>query len=297
MPKIKKRLSYRHATIGIVYDFDGTLSPNNMQEDTIFREWGIDKKEFWKKSDRLVAQGYERTLAYLSLLIRDPAFQKKPLQRKLLKRLACQIEYYPGVAHFFQALDRFLKTLPEVREWGIRVEHYVVSSGMKEILEGSSLAKYFKRIYACEYDYGPAGPVFPKLVINDTNKTQFLFRINKGKLKLAEDINSHMPAAQRRIPFENMIYVGDSDTDVPSMTLVKKYGGHTAAVFDPSQKISKKALQMVKDGRADHFAPADYSENSLLDKILKDTLNKMMYTIAHRQSARMSLEWVKKNKI
>lgn len=285
--------------IALVYDFDKTLSPNNMQEDTIFPAYGIRAEKFWGRATELnVSRGYERTLAYLKLLLQDKEFAKKPLRRSDLKALGKKIKYFKGVQTFFNRLNRFAASAPKsVRRWDIKLEHYIISSGMKEILEGTSIAKYFKAVYACEFDYEKGRAVFPKLIINDTNKTQFLFRINKGKLKLDEDINSHMPEEARRIPFENMIYIGDSDTDVPSMTVVRRYGGHSIAVFDPVQEVSKKALQMVRDGRADHFAPADYSENSLLDRILKDTLNKMMYAIAHKQSARMSLDWVRKSKL
>ena len=288
----KKKIPFRHNIIGMVYDFDGTLSPNNMQEDTIFRAWGIDQKEFWKKSDRLVGQGYERTLAYLSLLLRDPAFQKKPLKRKTLRHLARHIEYYPGVLHFFQAIDQTLKKIPEVREWGIRVEHYIVSSGMKEILEGSALAKHFERIYACEYDYGPQGAVFPKLVINDTNKTQFLFRINKGRLDMDQDINDHMPEEERRIPFKNMVYIGDSVTDIPSMTVINRYEGHAIAVFDPRGRVPDKVKRLVMDGRVSHFAPADFRRSSLLFKIIRRTLAKIISTMAYDASSAMSYDWM-----
>jgi len=293
MPKSRKKKSlYRHNIIGMVYDFDGTLSPNNMQEDTIFREWGVDKKEFWAKSDALVQQGYERTLAYLSLLIHDKAFQKKPLSRKALHRLACQIEYFPGVKTFFTAVDRYLQSIPEVREWGIQVEHYIVSSGMKEILEKASVAGNFKAIYACEYDYDAKGPVFPKLVINDTNKTQFLFRINKGRLAIHEDINDHMPETERRIPFQNMIYLGDSITDIPSMTVTSRYGGHSIAVFDPKLPVPEKVKRLVIDRRVSHFAPADFRADSLLMKIVKRTLSKIVHGMAYGASSAMSYEWM-----
>jgi len=293
MPKPRKQKpSYRHNVIGMVYDFDGTLSPNNMQEDTIFREWGIDKNEFWSKSDTLVKQGYERTLAYLSLLIHDNAFQKKPLTLKTLHRLARHVEYFPGVKTFFASVDRYLKSLPEVREWGIQVEHYIVSSGMKEILEATSIASNFKEMYACEYDYGSKGPLFPKLVINDTNKTQFLFRINKGRLTMREDINDHMPEADRRIPFQNMIYIGDSITDIPSMTVTSRYGGHSIAVFDPKAPVPEKVKRLVTDRRVSHFAPADYRKDSLLMKIVKRTLSKIVHGMAYGASSAMSYEWV-----
>jgi hypothetical protein len=283
--------------IGIVYDFDGTLSPNNMQEDTIFRAYGIDKDELWAKADRLVKEkGYERTLAYLKLLIHDAAFREKPLQREDLKALACQIEYYPGVKDYFANFSKFLQTIPEVEKWGIQVEHYVVSSGMKEILEGANIYQYFKRVYACEYDYDEKGPVFPKLVINDTNKTQFLFRIVKGKLDLNEDVNSHMPDSERRIPFRNLIYIGDSFTDIPSMTVIQRYGGSAIAVFNPHFPVPSKVMDMIQEGRADHFAPADYSERSLLINIIHTTLRKIIYHMAYDGSCLMSQQWVKKNK-
>lgn len=296
MPKpSRKKTACRQNIIGIVYDFDGTLSPNNMQEDTIFRAWGIHKKEFWEKSDLLVRRGYERTLAYLSLLIHDEAFRQKPLTREALNRLARHLEYFPGVKGYFSSIERFLSRLPEAREWNIQIEHYIVSSGMKEILEKSAVAGHFKRMYACEYEYDRKGPVFPKLVINDTNKTQFLFRINKGRLDMNEDINDHMPAADRRIPFENMIYIGDSLTDIPSMTVVNHYGGHAIAVFDPRLSIPEKVKRLVTDGRVSHFAPADYRNSSLLVKIVRRTLCKIVHQIAYGASAAMSREWVEKH--
>ena len=285
--------------IAIVYDFDKTLSPNNMQEDTIFPAYGIDKEKFWAKADELTqARGYERTIAYLRLLLQGTPFVKKPLQKSDLAALGKDLKYFNGVESFFSRMNQFVGNVPkQVSRWGIKLEHYIVSSGIKEILEGTTIAKNFESIYACEFDYENGIAVFPKLIINDTNKTQFLFRINKGKLSVGEDINSHMPDAERRIPFENMIYIGDSDTDIPSMTVVRKYGGHAIAVFDPSDEVTKTAMKMVEEGRANHFAPADYAKDSLLDKILKDTLNKIMYTIAYKLSARMSLDWVKQNKM
>jgi hypothetical protein len=286
----------KHNVIGLVYDFDGTLSPNNMQEDTIFRSYGVEKSLLWKKSAKLVRQGYERTLAYLKLLIHDPVFQQRPLDRKELRKLAVHIRYFPGVTDYFKNIRQFLRSIPEVREWGITLEHYVISSGMIEILEGSLIYPHFKKVYACEYDYDEAGPIFPKLVINDTNKTQFLFRINKGKLNIGEDINSHMPESQRRIPFRNMVYLGDSRTDIPSMTLVQRYGGHTIAVFNPAFRVPKLVRDMVEKRRVDHFAPADYRPGSLLFKIIQRTIRKIVHDIAYFNSMNMSLHWVRSHK-
>ena len=283
--------------IAIVYDFDGTLSPGNMQEQTIFKAYGIDKKKFWAKSQALVVRrDYEKTLAYMKLLIDEPAFRRRPLTKSKLKELAAHIPYYPGVNEgYFDQLKDFLQALPEVREAGITLEHYIISSGLQDLLEGASIRKYFKKIYACEYDYQKGRPVFPKLVINDTNKTQFLFRINKGKLKLSESINQHMPEEERRIPFRNMIYIGDGITDVPSMTVTQKAGGNAIAVYDSARRVPRDVKSMVAEHRAEHFAPADFREHSLLVKILRQTLKKIIASIVYRSSADRSSDWVRRH--
>lgn len=283
--------------IALVYDFDGTLSPGNMQEETIFREYGINKNKFWARSRKLVHdRGYEQTLAYLKLLIDDPVFVKRPLRKHMLVRLACHLPYYPGVADgYFAQLEEFMKTIPEVAECGIQLEHYVISSGLKEILDGTSIRRYFKKIFACEFDYKRGRAVFPKLVINDTNKTQFLFRINKGKLKLSESINQHMPEEERRIPFRNMVYIGDGITDVPSMTVMRKTGGNAIAVYDPSKPVPHEVKKMVAEKRAEHFAPADFRPEKLLIKILHRTLKKIIYSIAYRSSSDRSSDWVRRH--
>jgi 2-hydroxy-3-keto-5-methylthiopentenyl-1-phosphate phosphatase len=288
----------RQNTIAIVYDFDGTLSPDNMQERTIFEDYGLDKDKFWKRSQALTRdEGYERTLAYLKLLISDPVFVKRPLDPKRLAELAKnKIKYFNGVETYFDRLNAFLKEIPEAVERGITIEHYVISSGLMEILSGCTIAHRFRKAYACEFAYENGRPVFPKLVINDTNKTQFLFRINKGRLDLTEDINTHMPDEERPIPFRNMIYIGDGATDIPSMTLTQKAGGQAIAVFDKNIGVSEEVKEMVSAGRADHFAEADYSEGSLLIKILKTAIRKIIYDIHYRASAKRSLDWVKKNK-
>lgn len=283
--------------IAIVYDFDGTFCPGNIQEDTIFRAYGIDTDDFWARANRLVVEkGYERTLSYLKLLIHDRPFRKRPLSRPALRRLARHIRYFPGVPGYFKRVGAFLSGIPEAEKWGITLEHYIVSSGLAEILEGCRVARHFKKIYACEYDYENGRPVFPKLVINDTNKTQFLFRINKGKLDISEDINSHMPEEERRIPFRNMIYVGDGSTDIPSMTVTQKSGGHSIAVFPPGGEVPAEVAAMVQEKRADHFAAADFREGALLTKILQLTIKKIVQTIAYRASSRLSFDWIADNR-
>ena len=292
----KRKASYQHRIIAIVYDFDGTLSPNNMQEDTILDAYGLNHKKFWARSNKLMrTKGYERTLAYLKLLACEEPFKKRPLTPRFLKKLAERIQYYPGVnTGYFESLQKFMNSIPEVKEWGIQLEHYIISSGLKDILDGTSIHKYFKKIYACEYDYEKGRPIFPKLVINDTNKTQFLFRINKGKLELNESINQHTPDQDRRIPFHNMIYVGDGLTDVPSMTVMHKAGGYAIAVYDPSKKVPVSVSDMVSEKRAEHFAPADFRDNALLVKIIQRTLKKIIHAVSYGASSQMSLDWVAK---
>lgn len=294
---LKKSKKAAQNIIAIVYDFDGTLSPGNMQEETIFKAYGIDKKKFWARSQSLVIRrGYEKTLAYLKLLIDDPVFKKRPLTKRKLKEFANRVPYYPGVDEgYFDQLDAFIQSLPEVTETGITLEHYIISSGLQEILDGVSIRKFFKKIYACAYDFQSGRPVFPKLVINDTNKTQFLFRINKGKLKLSESINEHMPETERRIPFRNMIYVGDGITDVPSMTVIQKAGGNAIAVYDPARRVPRAVKAMVAEHRAEHFAPADFRPQSLFVKILRQTLKKIIASIVYRSSAERSSDWVRRH--
>lgn len=279
--------------IAIVYDFDGTFSPGNIQEDTIFKAYGIDKNQFWADANELVKKrGYERTLSYLKLLIHAEPFRNKPLDKARLRAMAVELKYFPGVLEYFDLMTAYMQSIPEVEKHGITLEHYIVSSGLTEILEGTVIARHFKKIYACEYDYEGSRPVFPKLVINDTNKTQFLFRINKGKLDLSEDINSHMPEDERRIPFRNMIYIGDGSTDIPSMTVTQKSGGHALAVFPPDTDVPAEVADMVQEKRADHFAPADYRDGKLLVKILQLTIKKIALTIAYRASSRRSFDWI-----
>lgn len=296
VPTKKRKRFCKQNIVAIVYDFDGTLSPNNMQEDTILDSYGLDHKRFWARSNALVVEkGYERTLAYLKLLACDEPFKSKPLTPQFLRSLATRVQYYPGVADgYFERMEKFIRSIPEVKEWGIQLEHYIISSGLKDILDGTSIRKHFKKIYACEYEYQKGRPVWPKLVINDTNKTQFLFRINKGKLNLNESINQHTPDADRRIPFRNMIYVGDGLTDVPSMTLVHKAGGYAIAVYDSEKEVPESVSDMVSEKRAEHFAPADFGADSLLVKILKRTLKKIIHEISYDASSRMSLNWVAK---
>jgi hypothetical protein len=260
--------------IALVYDFDGTLSRRSMQEDTIFDEYGIHGGRFWKQINIIAKRdGYDKILCYLNRLIYDEKFRKKPLTERRLTGMAEKIEYFPGVESFFPHINEFVKKISATSGMDIHLEHYVISSGMKAILEGTSIRQYFKEVYACEYEYEKSGcPKCVKMAINDTTKTQFLFRINKGRLRLDQDINGHMEDSKRRIPFSNMVYIGDGDSDVPSMAVTTKSGGHAIAVYPPESRASRRCLQLLFARRVGHIAPADFNRGSVLVSIIETIL-------------------------
>lgn len=270
----KKNGGFRHNIIAICYDFDGTLSPHNMQEGTIFKEYGIDSRGFWAEVNRMAKdEGYDKTLCYLNKLIYDPEFRKKPLTEAMLTAMADKIEYFPGVESFFPYINRFVKEASQDGEPEILLEHYIISSGMRAVLNGVNIKQHFKEIYACEYEYNSDGsPKCVKMAINDTNKTQFLFRINKGLLRLDQDINGHMDENERRIPFQNMIYIGDGYSDVPGMAVTVKNGGYAIAVYSKEAAAYDKCVELREAERVHHIALADFGKDSELVGIIKLTL-------------------------
>ena len=245
-----------------------------MQEDTIFKEYGIDADQFWSEVGQgMKNEGYDGALCYLNKLIFDSVFQKKPLTKQKLAASARKIHFCPGVKTFFSRINRFVERQGRSAGLEVSLEHYIISGGLKTILDHMSIRRYFKEIYACEYDYGKDNvPKGVKTVVNDAMKTQCLFRISKGKLGLREDVNEIVENGAFRVPFSQMIYIGDGDTDIPSMAVVKKYGGYAVAVYPPGKAARKKSLKIFNAGRAGHVAAADYTAGSKLDQILKTIL-------------------------
>jgi hypothetical protein len=184
-----------------------------------------------------------------------------PLTRESLVACGKDIEYHPGVEGWFERINRY------AAEAGVEVEHYILSSGLKEIIEGTSIAKYFTKIYACEFLYQNGRAIWPKMAVNYTNKTQFIFRIAKGFLD-ENDERVNDSVREKYIPYENLVYIGDSATDIPCMRLVKSKGGYSIGVFDPDKNIRKKVYQLYGAGRINLYAPADYSENSDLSRLM-----------------------------
>lgn len=275
------------ARIAIIYDFDGTLSPQPMQEYTVLRQLDIAPQKFWDEV-RMIAQNEreEPMLTYMRLIIEEAEKKGVHLSRANFTEMAKKIEYFPGVESWFSRINSFVKNQSHKQ---IEVSHYIISAGMKEILEGIKIIKEFRQIYASEYHYDHHGrPTFPKQIITDTTKTQHLFRINKGREDLAESINEHMPPQARPVPFSNIIYIGDGMTDVPSMAVTRANGGHAIAVY-PQAIVGDKSYnhgyetckKLLQAGRVDFIAPSDYSPKLILEKrvqiLLKSIITKIDY--------------------
>ncbi|HRX54170.1 MAG: HAD family hydrolase [Verrucomicrobiales bacterium] len=260
--------------IGIVYDYDQTLSPTYMQDEVIFPTFGIKASEFWKRCRELVDRdGYESELAYLKVMLDYLAFDRP--SNADLQKLGVGLRFYKGLPEMFDELATVLS--PEHQAMGVRIEHYIVSSGIKTLIDGSALRPHIREVFGCEFAEDESGRIaFPKRVISHTAKTQYLFRINKGMLQPNEDVNDHMPEELRPIPFRNMIYVGDGPTDVPCFTLMKKFGGHGIAVYnseDETRSSFRKAYQL--SGPADRIkfiAPSDYRAGSHLRLLLEEMI-------------------------
>ena len=272
-------------TIGIIYDYDQTLSPNYMQDEVLFPHFGINAAQFWKKSRELVdEEGYDGELAYLKSML-DYLAMDRPTNAEL-RALGANLKFYKGLPEMFAEMDGMLND--QHRMYGIKIEHYIVSSGLKALLDGSKLAPYVKRIFGCEFGEDKDGRItFPKRVISHTTKTQYIFRINKGLLEPTDDVNDHMALELRPIPFQNMIYIGDGPTDVPCFTLMKKYGGHALAVYNPDEENRssfRKCYQLSAHAdRLKHIAPADYRSGGHLRLLLEEMVIEIADAIVRKK--------------
>lgn len=255
----------------VMYDFDRTLSPRDMQEYQFIPSLGMEPSDFWNEAntfgDRMKM---DKILSYMYTMIKKSNEMGMPLTRERVVKCGENIEFFKGVEDWFTRMTRF------GLENGVIVEHYVLSSGLVEIIEGSSIGKYFKKIYASEFLYNESGcAVFPKSAVNYTSKTQFVYRINKGVLDVSNDtdLNRSTPDIDRRVRFQNMLYIGDGLSDVPCMKMVKAYGGSSIAVYKDE---SNRALveDLLRHNRVDFMFPADYSENTNFDITVKNLIKK-----------------------
>lgn len=260
------RRRFLQDTVALVYDFDGTLTPQPMQNYTVLPALGVSAERFWEEVNAEVRRtGADQMLTYMRLLVEKVEQNRAHVTRDDLRRLAAAIRYFPGVEGWFERVDRYVQAASGGR---VKVAHYLISAGLREILEGVSIKRHFTRIYASQYYFDHhERATFPTVVINDTAKTQYLFRINKGREEPLDSINEYMPEAARPVPFAHMLYIGDGMTDVPCMTVTKKNGGFAIAVYRPRNARSREVCRTLARGeRIDYFAPADYRPGRKLER-------------------------------
>jgi phosphoserine phosphatase len=256
--------------VAICYDFDKTLSPDDMQAQGYIQSVGYDVAQFWKDTNDFAEQNdMDVNLAYMFKMVQE-AEGKLIFNRDKLAEYGSKVKVFPGVETWFERIREY------GRQKGVIVEHYIISSGLREMIEGTAMADSFTRIYANSFFYNEKGIAqWPALVVNYTNKTQFLFRIEKGVLDINDPgVNEFYNPEDLRVPFRNMVYIGDSDTDIPCMRLVNSLGGHSIGVYNPETKDKTKVYKMIRDNRIKYFAAADYNEDTEIDLLIKAIIDR-----------------------
>jgi 2-hydroxy-3-keto-5-methylthiopentenyl-1-phosphate phosphatase len=267
MMRYERKEKEQLPVLAICYDFDKTLTPDDMQAQGYIQSVGYNVDQFWEETNILAhEQEMDSNLAYMYKMVKE-AEGNLILNRKALMEYGSRVKVFPGVEGWFERIREY------GRQQGVLVEHYIISSGLKEMIEGTEMAKQgaFERIYASSFCYNERGvAIWPAQAVNYTNKTQFLFRIEKGTLDVNDPaVNDYYPQDRIRIPFRNMVYIGDSDTDIPCMKLVNSYGGHAIGVYDPATGNMEKVKKMIREDRIRYYTPADYTEGSMLDALVK----------------------------
>lgn len=256
--------------IAICYDFDKTLSPDDMQAQGYIQSIKYEVADFWRESNELASDNdMDQNLAYMYMMA-SKSRGKVLFTKETLHNDGAKVQLFPGVSTWFDRINEYGKCK------GVIVEHYIISSGLKEMIEGTEVAGKFKKIYASSFYFDEDGiAVWPAQVVNYTNKTQFLFRIEKGVLDINDQgVNSYFEPNQYRVPFRNMVYIGDSDTDIPCMKLVNINGGHSIGVYNSETKDKSKVFRMLDENRIKYFAPADYEEGSVLEQLVKKIIDR-----------------------
>ncbi len=274
--------------VAIAYDFDGTLAPGNMQERNFIPELKLSPAAFWKEVKRHAEEhDMDEILAYMELMLKKANENNVQIMKTSFRNFGKYLKFFPGVNGWFDRITKYGK------EMSLSVDHFVISSGLREMIEGSAIGKKFKRVYASGFRYDQHGvAIWPALAVNYTNKTQYLFRINKGIMNSWDNstINKFVPDDERPVPFENIIYLGDGDTDIPAMKMTCYKGGRAIAVFPPKTRGAKeRALRLVeKESRANAAARADYCEGKPLDKIVKSILDEVAARVRGRRAGESS---------
>ena len=273
-------MAKKQPIIAILYDFDKTLATDDMQNFSFIPALGMEPEEFWGATGELTKKtGMEKILSYMYMMITMSKEKGIPLTKEYLNKLGKEVKFYDGVTAWFKRINAYGE------EQGVKVEHYILSSGTKEIIEGTSIAKEFKEIYACEFLFDENGiATWPKIAINYTAKTQFVFRVSKGALNSHDDVGVNSRTDSKRVPFRNIVYIGDGLTDIPCMTLVKEKGGKSIAIYPKGKK--DKVYPLFEEERVNYICRGDYSVNSDLDKIVKLIINQasILETLINKES-------------
>ncbi len=286
---------FKKNIIAVIYDFDGTLSPQPMYNYGVLPKLNVKPKDFWEKvEDEAQKTDSDQMLCYMRLLLEESEKKGVKIDREELKKLSKKIKFFDGAETHFKRLRDYVKRKGKGQ---VKVRFYLITAGLQEIIEGVGIKKEFEKIFASSYNYNEYDkPTFPRVLVNDTLKTQYLFRINKGKEKQHERINQHMPEEKRPIPFRNIIYVGDGETDVPGMTVTIKQGGHSIAVYKPrGRKAKNKCIDLYRAGRVNYIAPADFREGSDLINKMKITLDLIIQDIIYSKSIHKQKKAIGKN--
>ncbi len=260
--------------VALIYDFDGTLSPGNMQEFGFIQAIGKSPAEFWQQSDEIaMGQDASNILSYMKLMFDEAKKAGIKLRRDDFRRFGESVELFEGVKEWFGLINEYGKSQ------GVKIEHYINSSGLTSMIEGTPIGHEFKRIFACSFIYNKDGEAeWPGVAVDYTAKTQFLFKINKGILSVRDNkkVNESTAEENKRIPFSNMIYFGDGETDVPCMKLVKMFGGNPIAVYNPENKKKvNEARKLLRQGRVNFTVPANYTKDSRAYQVVCAIINKI----------------------
>ncbi len=258
--------------MAICYDFDKTLSISNMQEFGLIQHFGLEPEEFWEKCSEFTKNHQtEPVLCYMKLVADYIKQSNVENHKEFLASFAKNVIYYDGVLTWFDRINKYAKSK------GINLKHYIISSGFKEIIDATSISKYFDKVYASFFTYDEDNKIsWPSQALDFTNKTQYLYRINKGTLDINDStINSFMDQESRPVPLSNIIYIGDSETDIPSMRMIKKNGGITICVYNKEKPIKQNIKDLLTKDKVNYLVEADYSENSVLEKIVKEGIKRV----------------------
>ena len=259
-------------TVALIYDFDGTLSPANMQEFGLIQAFGNNPQQFWQESGKLSSENdASEILCYMKQMIDEAKAKGVHLTKENFRKFGSMVQLYPGVKEWFQLINKY----GEMK--GLDIVHYINSSGLTEMIEGTEIYNEFAKIYACSFIYENNEAVWPAVAVDYTAKTQFLFKINKGVHSISDHtlVNQFIPEDERPVPFSRMIYFGDGATDIPCMRLVKQFGGHSIAVYNPNGTNKEKSEQLYRESRVHFVCPADYTNNGKIYQVVTSIIDKI----------------------